>query len=161
MNMAKFKEELWQTVGEGALQAGLQSALSTIRDMSSALAYAGENAQSMEEQLANAFDSLWNNLSSIFLSAAMSAFTHGAFELGLVFLGLAGVSAFASGISNATSRRLADQRNGSDLPEPSSVRRGTTHTGETVVINYNGDVFTGDERAATTLATVRAAGGNR
>ena len=71
-------------------------------------------------------------------------------------------SAIFSGLFAGGAQNMAAARTGSasSLPSPSTVR-GTVRSGDSITINYNGDVFTNDEREATTLATVRAAGGNR
>lgn len=154
-----LKQQLWESVGEGALQVGLDTMVTTMGQLADAFAYAGDNAQSASAILQQSFTTLMNNLSSVFLAGAYAAFIRGQLELGLLFLGLAGISAIAGGLSNAQSRRMAAS-SGSSLPSPSSAG-GITNESETVIINYNGDVFTNDERAATTLATVRRAGGSR
>lgn len=155
----EFQGQLLQSVGEGALQVGLDTMVTTMGQLADAFAYAGDNAQSASAILQQSFTTLMNNLSSVFLAGAYAAFIRGQLELGLLFLGLAGISAIAGGLSNAQSRRMAAS-SGSSLPSPSSAG-GISNESETVIVNYNGDVFTNDEREATTLATVRRAGGSR
>jgi len=153
--------ELKASIGDGALSAGLDSLTSTMAELGSMMAYMAEGSQNVEEMLLGQLSSLSSNMSSIFLAAAVKAFLDPLvpFWVGAALLAAAGASAFLGGtIGGVRSQSIASRQ--SSTPTPSN-RSGTSYTGDTVTINYMGDVFTGDEREATTLATVRAGGGNR
>ena len=153
-----FKQQLWDAVGDEAFRAGLDTMASTFAALGEAMVVGGNGA----DLLFGSLQSITSQLSNIFLSAAACAFLKGPmyFEIGLGLLALALGTAFLGGIFGGAKQKYGSSGGGSSLPSPSSVST-VAYGGETVIINYNGDVFTADERAATTLATVRAAGGRR
>jgi tape measure domain-containing protein len=163
-NTAKYIQDFKDNVKDQALTAALGTLTTAFKDLGQAITFPeGANAMDM---LLGQLSGITSQLSNIFLAAAARALMDPKIptEIGLGLLALAIGSAFFSGLFGGGKQKLASNRRASqsnDLPDPATARRGTTHEGETVIINYNGDVFTHDEREATTLATVRAAGGNR
>jgi len=153
----KINDEMNDMVQSGAIR----QAVNLFENLGSAIASGAVDAGAL---LTKTLGSISSMLSEIFLWGALAAFKLGpaGLALGTAYLIAALGTGFLGGLLRDTKTQTTSAGNVSSntTPPPSSVR-GTVHTGETVVINYNGDVFTGDEREATTLATVRAGGGDR
>ena len=162
LNAQQLKENLFDSLKEGMLSTTLSGLVSGLGDLGAVLGSGVNAANQMELAFINTFVTIASGLADVFLAGALSAFKDGSTALGLALLLAAGVTVFGGSAIGANERARLEANSGSSSTSAFRPGKGSTYAGDTVsIVNYNGDVFTGDEREATTLATVRASGGSR
>ena len=162
---AKELKQWYEDLADSMIQSFASTAgsavMTALEDITAAMFAIENGSQAVANSIADLIQALISALPRLFLTAALEAFIAQQWELGLGLLAAAGLSAIASGaIKGARDRERAMSEK--QAPSPADVTAAAqSHRGDMVTINYNGDVFTRNEREATTMATVRRAGGNR